>query len=115
MDLSSRKLTVEDFQKSGRFAEVQIPYHPPVPIDIMLYKFRCKEGPKYTHEDTLRFLQHLHELKGTKTEICCECGQHLVNLGPSEGDILSINTSQKLQPALTTSSDDATGCECDVQ
>ena len=114
MDLTSRKLRVEDFQPSGRFGDIQIPYHPPVPLDIMLYKFHCSESNRFTHADTLRFLQHLHELKGTRTEICRDCQQHLVNCGQYQSEEVD---SVKLQsePDLTTITEDGKGCECDVQ
>jgi hypothetical protein len=123
MDLTTRKLRVEDFQKFGRFADVQIPYHPPVPKDIMEYKFRTKEGPKFTYENELRFLQHIHELKGIRTEVCEDCGQHLVNCGSyiklSQGEGESSETKQKLDlcdsEANITKTNEDRNCECDVQ
>jgi hypothetical protein len=114
--LTNRKLRVEDFQKSGRFESVQIPYHPPVPKEIMQYVFRTKDGHEFNKDFEFRFLQHIHNLKGTKTELCEDCGEHLINCGKY------INLAPELKPMdveadsdIQNNQTEASSCDCDVQ
>jgi hypothetical protein len=104
--LTNRKIGVDDFQKSGQFYNTRIPYQPPVPTEITQYMFRTKNGHVFEKSFELNLLQHIHELKGTRTEMC-SCGEHLVNCGRYI-DLAAKNQSNK-------NGNEDCGCDCDVQ
>lgn len=68
----------EDFAEGGRFGHLQIPFFPPVPIEILKYLY----GDDVTHDrisikDQTSILRMINE-QIKQTVIYCGCGSHIL-------------------------------------
>jgi hypothetical protein len=70
--------TREDFAEGGRFCHLQIPFFPPVPIELLKYLY----GDDVTHDhisikDQTSILKMIHE-QINQTAMYCGCGKHVL-------------------------------------
>jgi hypothetical protein len=108
-DETMRKLCVQDFQKNGVLSEVKIPFHGPIPVEILEYVFGEK-NVRLSEEFEMNYLQHIHKLRGLRTEIC-ECGNHLLDCG----SYINVVFPDAEIDETTAGMDNSSQCDCDVQ
>jgi hypothetical protein len=68
-----------DFQEGGRFFNLELPFFPPIPADILNFVFGDGRQ-QLSNQASLRLLEELHALRGVHVKFC-GCGGRILQKG----------------------------------
>ena len=91
--------SADDFSDGGRFAHLQVPFFPPVPIQILQYLYGDDVNPEQiSYRDKMEILRSLH-MEINPTVMYCDCGTHILKGSTiiPEGVVTDL-LAQKIHP-----------------
>ena len=79
--------TQADFAEGGRFDHLQIPFFPPVPIEILKYLYGNDATPDLvSSKDQAAVLRVIHE-QVKKSAVYCDCGMHILKSDVNQPEV----------------------------
>jgi len=88
----------EEFEDGGRFAHLQVPFFPPVPIAILQYLYGDDIKPEeVSYRDKAEILRSLHKTINPMV-LYCSCGMHILKSQETPVDDGPEFSSQEIKP-----------------
>jgi hypothetical protein len=101
--------SAEDFSDGGRFAHLQVPFFPPVPIQILQFLYGDDVNPEQvSYRDKMEILRSLH-MEINPTVMYCGCGTHILKGSTPQGLPEGVVTDLLAKKIHPFSDSDVTG------